>query len=83
VEAAESPRLEGAFAIGEQLSDLATELETTPVRLAIAFTLANPHVATALFGASRPDQVRENVGAVTLLEQMREAELRKLRALGT
>jgi L-glyceraldehyde 3-phosphate reductase len=80
-EAAESPRLAGALDLGNRLSELAADLGTTPVRLAIAFTLANQHVATALFGASRPEQVRENAGAVDLLARMGETELRALRAL--
>lgn len=81
-EAAESRRLQGAFGLAGRLCALASELETTPVRLAIAFTLANPLVASALFGASRPEQVHENAGALELLGRMGEAELAALRALG-
>jgi aryl-alcohol dehydrogenase-like predicted oxidoreductase len=81
-EEAESPRLHRAFELGNELRYLATELETTPVRLAIVLTLANPRVATALFGASRPEQVRENAGALDLLARMGERELTELRAIG-
>jgi aryl-alcohol dehydrogenase-like predicted oxidoreductase len=82
-EAGESTRLSGALELGDALRDLAAELDTSSVRLAIVFTLSNPHVATALFGASRPEQVHENAGAAELLARMGEAELEKLRALGT
>ena len=82
LEAGESTRLQGAFELAEPLSALASELGTTPVRLAIAFTLANPLVASALFGASRPGQVRENAGALELLRRMGEMELATLRAIG-
>jgi aryl-alcohol dehydrogenase-like predicted oxidoreductase len=81
-EAAESGRLKAAFDVGQRLRDLATELETTAVQLALAFVLATPRVATALFGASRPEQVRENVGALELLERLRGEDLAVLRALG-
>jgi len=82
VEAGASPRLRHALDLGNRLRYLAAELDTTPVRLAIAYTLANPLVATALFGASRPEQVRENVDALELLARLGDAELAELRALG-
>jgi aryl-alcohol dehydrogenase-like predicted oxidoreductase len=81
-EAGESRRLQGAFALADGLRALASELDTTPTRLALAFALAHPRVASALFGASRPEQVRENAGAAELLGRMGEAELARLRALG-
>jgi aryl-alcohol dehydrogenase-like predicted oxidoreductase len=81
-EAAEGKRLQSAFAIAERLRELAAEVGATPVRLALAFVLANPIVATALFGASRPEQVRENVTAVDRLARVGEEELAKLRRLG-
>jgi aryl-alcohol dehydrogenase-like predicted oxidoreductase len=71
-----------AFEVGDQLRYLAAELNTTPARLAIAFTLANPGVTTALFGASRPEQVHENAGALELLARMGDTELATLRAIG-
>jgi aryl-alcohol dehydrogenase-like predicted oxidoreductase len=77
----DSPTWRRAFEIGDQLRVLAPELDTTPVRLAIAFALANPLVATVLFGASKPEQVRENVGALELLGRMSASELAALRDL--
>jgi aryl-alcohol dehydrogenase-like predicted oxidoreductase len=53
------------------------------VQLALVFALANRRVATVLFGASTPAQVRENVGAVDLLARLGESELAELRAVGT
>ncbi len=70
-----------AFEIGDPLRYLAAELDTTPVRLAIAFALANPLVASVLFGASSPDQIGENVGALELLARLTEDELAELRSL--
>jgi L-glyceraldehyde 3-phosphate reductase len=52
------------------------------VQLAIAFPLANPRVASVLFGASRPEQVVENVGALELLERLSVGELSELRGTG-
>ncbi len=76
------PRREKAFQVGERLRELADQMGTTPARLAIAFALSNPRVASALFGATSPEQVVENVGALELLGRMSEAELAELRDLG-
>jgi aryl-alcohol dehydrogenase-like predicted oxidoreductase len=78
----DDPRWTKAFEVGDQLRYLAAELDATPAQLALAFALANPRVATVLFGASRPEQIRENVGALELLSRLTDTELRELRALG-
>jgi voltage-dependent potassium channel beta subunit len=46
------------------ITALAEEIGTTPGALAIAWTLKNPHVASAITGASRPEQVAENIAAL-------------------
>ena len=78
----DDPRLRGAFEAGGQLSSLADEAGTTPAALAIAFTLANPQVASVLFGATTPAQVRENVSAAALAASMDDNLLAKLRQIG-
>jgi aryl-alcohol dehydrogenase-like predicted oxidoreductase len=81
-EAPDNPTWQQAFAVGDRLRYVAAELDTTPVRLAIAFALANRHVTSVLFGASKPEQVRENAGALELLERLSEEELAELKNLG-
>jgi aryl-alcohol dehydrogenase-like predicted oxidoreductase len=49
-------------AIG-RLAPLAKEAGLTEAQLAVSWTLQNPNVAAAIIGATRPEQVRENVGA--------------------
>jgi aryl-alcohol dehydrogenase-like predicted oxidoreductase len=49
---------------GERVRDVAAELGTSPAALAIAFALANPDVASVLFGASRPEQIADNLRAL-------------------
>ncbi|MGO1312791.1 MAG: aldo/keto reductase family protein [Brevibacterium aurantiacum] len=46
-----------------KLEPIAADLELTMAQLAIAWVLANDNVATALVGASRPEQVKSNVSA--------------------
>jgi voltage-dependent potassium channel beta subunit len=47
----------------KKLSIIARELELTTGQLALAWILRQPNVASALVGASRPEQVEENVKA--------------------
>jgi aryl-alcohol dehydrogenase-like predicted oxidoreductase len=47
----------------QQLRPLATEAGLSPAQLAIAWVLQNPNVSAAIIGASRPEQVAENVKA--------------------
>ncbi len=47
----------------QQLRPLADEAGLTLAQLAIAWVLANPDVSSAIVGASRPEQVRDNAAA--------------------
>lgn len=47
----------------QDLVPIAAEVDLTPAQLAIAWVLQNDNVAAALVGASRPEQVHENVKA--------------------
>lgn len=47
----------------EKLQGIANRLEITLSQLALAWVLRLPSVSSALIGASRPEQVHENVGA--------------------
>ena len=77
----EHPLMSNAAVAARQLGALARELDTTPAALAVAFTLANPRVATVLFGATRPDQVRQNADALALAARLDDAQLGALRAI--
>jgi aryl-alcohol dehydrogenase-like predicted oxidoreductase len=48
----------------QELRPIATELDLTMAQLAVAWVLQNDNVASAITGASRPEQVAENVKAV-------------------
>ncbi|GKU83906.1 aldo/keto reductase family protein [Niallia sp. NCCP-28] len=50
----------------EQLEGVAKELDTSLPSLALAWTLRQPNVASALIGASKPSQVEENVKAIDI-----------------
>ncbi|MDI3387806.1 aldo/keto reductase [Streptomyces sp. B-S-A8] len=60
------------------ITELAGKLSTTPAQLAIAFTLTHPANVSTLVGATQLEQVRQNVGALDLLERLGADELRSL-----
>lgn len=47
----------------QQLKPIAEEVGLTMAQLAVAWVLQNPNVASAIIGATRPEQVAENVKA--------------------
>lgn len=53
-----------------ELGQVADRLGVTTAQLAIAWCAANPRVSTVITGASRPEQVTENMGALKALEQL-------------
>jgi aryl-alcohol dehydrogenase-like predicted oxidoreductase len=60
---------------GQRVASLAAEFGISPAALAIAFALANPVVATVLFGATSPAQIAENVLALDVPAAAVEAVL--------
>ncbi len=52
------------------LRDIAEELECTLAQLAIAWCLKNPHVSSVITGASRVEQVHENLVALEVVPRL-------------
>jgi aryl-alcohol dehydrogenase-like predicted oxidoreductase len=77
------PRVAPALQAGRELAGLARTWDADPAALAIAFALANPDVATVLFGATNPAQVKANVSALTLAENLDDGQMAALRSIGT
>ena len=82
-EAPDNPSRRGSLRLGALLRSRADELGTSPSRLALAFALANSRVASVLFGATSPEQVRENVGALDTLAALGESGVQSLRELAS
>lgn len=53
-----------------ELATIAEELEVSLAQLSIAWCAANPDVSTVITGASRVEQVHENLGALDALERL-------------
>ncbi len=54
----------------KKLAPIAEELGCTMAQLALAWCLRNPNVSTAITGASRPEQVVENMAALDVVDKL-------------
>jgi aryl-alcohol dehydrogenase-like predicted oxidoreductase len=57
---------------------IADELGCTMAQLALAWCLKNPHVSTVITGASKPDQVIENMKALEIVENIDDKVMARL-----
>jgi len=76
------PQWAPAVAAGRDLAALARHIGVAPASLAMAFALLDPSVTTVLFGATRPEQIRANLGALALAERLTPGERDRLAAIG-
>ena len=67
----------------KQLQPIAADLDCTMAQFAIAWCLKNPDVSTVITGASRPEQVTENMKAIEIVEKLDSSVLERVeQALG-
>ena len=78
----DDPRFADAIAAVPPLVALAERLGEPPAVLAMAFALSNPRVSTILTGATRPEQIDQNLRALDVLERLGEEDLAALRSIG-
>lgn len=76
------PQWAPAVAAGRDLAALARDIGADPASLAMTFALLDPSVTTVLFGATRPEQVSANLGALALAERLTPDERDRLAAIG-
>jgi voltage-dependent potassium channel beta subunit len=61
------------------LQPIAADLGTSLAQLAIAWCLLNPHVSTVMLGASRREQLEQNLGALAVLPRLDAAVAQRIR----
>ena len=61
-----------------QLSTIADELGCTMAQLALAWCLVNPNVSTVITGASRAEQVEENMKAMDVVDRLTPEVLERI-----
>jgi aryl-alcohol dehydrogenase-like predicted oxidoreductase len=64
---------EAITAAAPRVAEIAAEFGATPAQLAIGFCLTHPSVVSVLFGASRLDQLVDDLGAIQLVREHGEA----------
>jgi aryl-alcohol dehydrogenase-like predicted oxidoreductase len=74
---AEERRVERA----RQFTAVAAALDVAPAPLAIAWCLRNPHVSSVILGASRPEQLQQNLQALELASRIGEADWQRIESV--
>lgn len=64
-----------------QLKSIADDLGVTRAQLAIAWCLKNTDVSTVITGASRPEQVEENMKALHVVEQLNDEVMERIEGI--
>jgi aryl-alcohol dehydrogenase-like predicted oxidoreductase len=75
-------RVAPAAAAAGELASLAAHLGTTPAALALAFPFTHPALASVLFGATSPEQIRANCAAARLLGRLAPDDVAALLRIG-
>jgi voltage-dependent potassium channel beta subunit len=61
--------------------DLAGEVGCTPAQLALAWTAHNPNVSSVITGATRPEQVTENMAALEVMDRLDDALIERIESI--
>ena len=64
-----------------QLSELAKALDVSMASLSIAWCIKNPHVTTAILGATKKEQLTENLKAIDVIEKLTPEVLEKIEGI--
>ena len=65
----------------KKLSDLAVKLGTTTAALSIAWCIKNPNVSTAILGATKKQQLLDNLKALEVVEKLTPEVIEKIEAI--
>ncbi|NIW78479.1 MAG: aldo/keto reductase, partial [Calditrichae bacterium] len=64
-----------------QLTTIAEELGTSITLIAIAWCLKNPNVSSVILGASRSEQLKENLTSLQVVDRLTEEVMGKIEAV--
>ena len=65
----------------KRIQPIAEELGCTMAQLALAWCLKNPSVSTVITGASRPEQVQENMKALEIVAWLTDPVLERIESI--
>ena len=72
------PGIEKRLAAVPKLAAIAKGLGTSLPCLAIAWCLKNPNISTVILGASKVEQLKENLGALDVIEKLTPQTMRDI-----
>lgn len=72
------PQADARIAAVRKLAAIAKRLDTGMAQLAIAWCLKNPHVSTVITGASRVEQLRENLRALDIVPLLTDEVMQEI-----
>jgi len=75
------PGIEKRLSTVPKLAAIAKELGTSLPQLGVAWCLKNPNVSTVILGASRVEQLTENLGALDVVEKLTPQVMKAIDAL--
>ncbi|MFM8806576.1 MAG: potassium channel beta subunit family protein [Sphingomonadales bacterium] len=64
-----------------KIAELADELSITPSQLSIAWCIKNPHVTTTILGATKKEQLLENLDALLAVEKLTPEVLQRIESI--
>jgi aryl-alcohol dehydrogenase-like predicted oxidoreductase len=65
----------------KELAKVAADLGVTLPKLGLAWCLKNPNVSTVITGASKPEQVRENMKTGEVVDQLDDAVMKRIESI--
>jgi len=65
----------------KELTEIAKELGTSMASLSIAWCIKNPHVTTAILGATKKEQLTDNLKAIEVIEKLTPEVLEKIEGI--
>ena len=74
----ESEEGQARLASVRKLADVASELGCTTAQLALAWCLKNPDVSTVITGASKPEQVAQNMEALDVVDKLTDEVMERI-----
>jgi len=69
------------IAVVKKLKPIAEHLGCSRAQLALAWCIKNRHVSSAITGATRAEQVKENLGALDVLPRLTDSVMREIESL--
>ncbi len=74
----EKLKAEGVIEKVKKLTEIAADLNATMSELAIAWILKNPNVSSVITGATKPEQVKQNMNAVNIVPKLTDEVMEKI-----